>query len=50
VGTVAVFIGSLLTGNFDPHSHLPVALIVAAGVFAMAVRAAQEESRRPDGR
>lgn len=49
VGTVAVFIGSLLSGNFDPRSHFPVALIVAAATFAMAVGAAREESRPPDG-
>ncbi len=49
VGAVAVFIGSLLTGNFDPHSHLVVAPIVAVGVFAMAVWAAREESRLSDG-
>ena len=45
VGAVAAYIGSLLTGNFDPHSHLVVAPLVAAGVFAMAVGAAQDESR-----
>jgi alpha-1,2-mannosyltransferase len=47
VGTVAVYIGALLTGNFDPHSHLVVAPVVAVGVFAMVVAAACRDGKVP---
>lgn len=47
VGTVAVYIGALLSGNFDPHSHLVVAPVIAAGVFGMVVGAARREGKAP---
>jgi alpha-1,2-mannosyltransferase len=46
-GTVAVYAGALLSGNFDPHSHLVVAPVIAVGVFAMVVGAAWREGRVP---
>src|ERR1700722_19477997 len=47
MGTVAVYIGALLTGNFDPHSHLVVAPVIALGVFAMVAGAACRDGKVP---
>jgi hypothetical protein len=44
---VAVYAGALLSGNFDPHSHLVVAPVIAAGVFAMAAGASWREGKTP---
>ncbi len=46
-GIVAVYVGALLTGNFDPHSHLVVAPVVAAGVFALVVAVVWREGKTP---
>jgi len=44
----ALFAAALLSGNFEPHSHLLISPLVAVGTLALAVSAAAGESA--DGR
>ena len=46
-GTVAVYVGALLTGNFGPQTHLVVTPLIAVGVFAMVAGAAWTEAKAP---
>lgn len=45
-----LFFGTLFTGNFDPHSHLLITPMIAAGMFVVALAAGVDEmvSQRPE--
>jgi alpha-1,2-mannosyltransferase len=46
-GVALLFIATMMTGNFDPQSHLLIAPLVAAGTLALALRAAVATRQAP---